>query len=71
MPAAGIPVRRAGVRCCSDVSSFRSPAGSDGEAADRGFPAWLTLPSDQDLTGGRSWHLFFAWAFVLNGLAYL
>ena len=29
------------------------------------------MPSDQDLTGGRSWHFFFAWAFVLNGLAYL
>ncbi|SFM61993.1 cytochrome b/b6 domain-containing protein [Methylobacterium pseudosasicola] len=48
-----------------------SSAGADGEAADRGFPAWATLPSDQDLTGGRSWHFFFAWAFVLNGLAYL
>ncbi|MFK5595679.1 cytochrome b/b6 domain-containing protein [Methylobacterium sp. HMF5984] len=48
-----------------------SSAGADGQAADRGFPAWLTLPSDQDLTGGRSWHFFFAWAFVLNGLAYL
>ena len=48
-----------------------SSVGSDGEAADRGFPAWTTLPSDQDLTGGRSWHFFFAWAFVLNGIAYL
>lgn len=48
-----------------------SSLGSNGEAADRGFPAWATLPSDQDLTGGRSWHFFFAWAFVLNGLAYL
>lgn len=48
-----------------------SSVGSNGEPADRGFPAWATLPSDQDLTGGRSWHFFFAWAFVLNGLAYL
>ncbi len=48
-----------------------SSTGAGGEAADRGFPAWATLPSDQDLTGGRSWHFFFAWAFVLNGLAYL
>ncbi|WP_412759895.1 cytochrome b/b6 domain-containing protein [Methylobacterium litchii] len=48
-----------------------SSAGADGEPADRGFPAWLTLPSDQDLTGGRSWHFFFAWAFVLNGALYL
>lgn len=48
-----------------------SSTGADGEAADRGFPSWLTLPSDQDLTGGRSWHFFFAWAFVLNGALYL
>ena len=48
-----------------------SSASSDGEPADRGFPSWLTLPSDQDLTGGRSWHFFFAWAFVLNGALYL
>lgn len=48
-----------------------SSPGADGEPADRGFPSWLTLPSDQDLTGGSSWHLFFAWAFVLNGALYL
>ncbi|WCS25683.1 cytochrome b/b6 domain-containing protein [Methylobacterium sp. NMS14P] len=48
-----------------------SSTGADGEAADRGFPSWLTLPGDQDLTGGRSWHFFFAWAFVLNGALYL
>ncbi|WCS28286.1 cytochrome b/b6 domain-containing protein [Methylobacterium sp. NMS14P] len=48
-----------------------SSPGTDGEPADRGFPSWLTLPSDQDLTGGRSWHFFFAWAFVLNGVLYL
>ena len=45
--------------------------GANGQPADRGFPAWLTLPSEQDLTGGRSWHFFFGWVFVLNGLAYL
>lgn len=44
---------------------------ANGELADRGFPAWATLPSDRDLTGGRSWHFLFAWIFVLNGLAYL
>jgi thiosulfate reductase cytochrome b subunit len=36
-----------------------------------GFPAWLTLPSFQDLAAGRRWHFFFAWAFAINGLAYL
>ncbi|MEA1834453.1 cytochrome b/b6 domain-containing protein [Methylobacterium durans] len=44
---------------------------SSGEVADRGFPSWLTLPADQDLTGGRTWHFFFAWLLVLNGAAYL
>ena len=36
----------------------------------RGFPAWLTLPSYQSLASGRRWHFFFAWAFLLNGLAF-
>lgn len=45
--------------------------GPNGAPADRAFPPWSTLPSDQDLTGGRSWHFFFAWVFVLNGFAYL
>lgn len=35
------------------------------------FPSWITLPSWQDLAGGRRWHFFFAWIFVLNGLTYL
>jgi thiosulfate reductase cytochrome b subunit len=35
------------------------------------FPAWLILPSDQDLATGRRWHFFFAWLLVFNGLIYL
>src|SRR5262249_55491425 len=27
-----------------------------GELEPRGFPAWATLPSYQDLAGGRAWH---------------
>lgn len=42
-----------------------------GEDTPRAFPAWITLPSDQDLAIGRRWHFFFAWLFVLNGLVYL
>jgi thiosulfate reductase cytochrome b subunit len=38
---------------------------------ERGFPAWITLPSYQDLATGRRWHFFFAWLFVINGLVYL
>jgi len=37
----------------------------------RGFPAWATLPSWQDLATGRRWHFFLAWIFVANGLTYL
>ncbi|WP_315831903.1 cytochrome b/b6 domain-containing protein [Bradyrhizobium prioriisuperbiae] len=43
----------------------------EGEWTPRAFPAWLTLPSDQDLAAGRRWHFFFAWIFVVNGLVYL
>jgi thiosulfate reductase cytochrome b subunit len=42
-----------------------------GQLAGRGFPAWVTLPSWQDLSTGRRWHFFFAWLFVLNGLGYV
>ncbi|MGV1873168.1 cytochrome b/b6 domain-containing protein [Agrobacterium rosae] len=43
----------------------------DGEPTARGFPAWATLPSYQDLATGRRWHFFFAWLFVINGLIYM
>lgn len=43
----------------------------DGETSLRGFPSWATFPGYQDLATGRRWHFFFAWIFVLNGLAYL
>jgi thiosulfate reductase cytochrome b subunit len=43
----------------------------DGEPAERAFPRWSTLPSEQDLARGRRWHFFFAWVFVANGLIYL
>ncbi|MGH8808663.1 MAG: cytochrome b/b6 domain-containing protein [Noviherbaspirillum sp.] len=44
---------------------------SDGEWVARGFPAWATIPDTQWLAMGRRWHLFFAWVFVINGLAYV
>src|SRR5262249_14608117 len=46
-------------------------AGPDGEPAERAFPSWLTLPGPQWLAMSRTWHLFFAWVFVLNGACYL
>lgn len=36
----------------------------------RAFPSWLTIPGYFWLAGGRRWHFFFAWVFVLNGLLY-
>ena len=43
----------------------------DGRPTPRGFPAWATIPSHQDLATGRVWHFFFAWALVINGAIYL
>ena len=31
----------------------------------------MTLPGHRDLATGRRWHFFFAWLFVINGIAYL
>ncbi|PZM14638.1 cytochrome b/b6 domain-containing protein [Rhizobium tubonense] len=45
-------------------------SGIGDDAAQRGFPAWITVPSYQDLATGRRWHFFFAWLFVINGVVY-
>jgi thiosulfate reductase cytochrome b subunit len=44
---------------------------SRGELAQRGFPSWITLPSDQWLAMARRWHFFSGWVLVINGLLYL
>src|SRR5215467_5371873 len=44
--------------------------GSGPDLEERGFPSWATLPSEQWLAMGRRWHFFFAWVFVLNGVAF-
>ena len=43
----------------------------NGRPAQRAFPAWLTIPSVQDLATGRVWHLFFAWLFVATGMLFV
>ncbi len=43
----------------------------DGETRARGFPSWATVPGPQWLAMARHWHLFFAWVFVVNGVAYV
>ena len=37
----------------------------------RAFPTWATIPGPQWLAMARHWHFFFAWIFVVNGIAYL
>jgi thiosulfate reductase cytochrome b subunit len=44
---------------------------ADGELTERGFPSWLTLPSNQWLAMARRWHFFFAWLLVVNGIAFV
>ncbi len=48
-------------------------ASTDGAGAKtvRAFPSWATIPGPQWLSMGRHWHFFFAWLFVLNGIAYV
>jgi thiosulfate reductase cytochrome b subunit len=46
-------------------------AGADGEIVARTFPNWLMVPDMRWLSAARRWHFFFAWLFVINGLAYL
>ena len=42
-----------------------------GQGVGRAWPAWITVPSFQDLADARHWHFFFAWVLVANGLIYL
>lgn len=53
------------------TTGFLGVSNEDGEATERAFPSWLTIPSYRSLASGRRWHFFFAWLFVINGLVYL
>ncbi len=46
-------------------------ANSEGDIVARGFPSWITIPDSSWLAMARRWHLFFAWVFAINGLAYI
>lgn len=50
---------------------FGASADDNGELTRRGFPSWATIPDNQWLAMARQWHFFFAWVFVVNGIAYL
>jgi thiosulfate reductase cytochrome b subunit len=45
--------------------------GMDGRLMAQGFPSWITIPDYRWLSIARAWHFFFAWIFVINGLAYV
>jgi thiosulfate reductase cytochrome b subunit len=45
--------------------------GVDGGRVERAFPSWATIPGPQYLATARNWHLFVAWIFVANGIAYV
>ncbi len=44
---------------------------AQGRATRAVVPGWAMIPGTRNLAVGRRWHFFFAWAWVLNGLAYL
>lgn len=55
-----------------DTTGFLGASRSSrGELVPRGFPSWMTIPDSAWLAMARNWHLFFAWVFVINGIAYV
>lgn len=44
---------------------------ANGEPNQHAFPDWATIPGSYSLALARDWHFFFAWIFVLNGVAYV
>ena len=48
-----------------------STSGEGSRPMARAFPTWATIPGPQWLAMARHWHLFFAWLFVVNGVAYV
>jgi thiosulfate reductase cytochrome b subunit len=54
-----------------DTTGVLGASREDGKLESRGFPAWATLPGPRSLAMGRSWHFFFAWLLVINGISFL
>jgi thiosulfate reductase cytochrome b subunit len=50
-----------------DTTGVLGVSGGSGRA----FPSWITIPGPQWLAMARIWHFFFAWIFVINGIAYV
>jgi thiosulfate reductase cytochrome b subunit len=53
-----------------DTTGLLGYSGKSGMRQPVAFPSWATVPSFRDLADSRRWHFFFAWLFVINGLAY-
>ena len=66
---------RAGVTKIFDhqfvTSGILGLSGDSDDPQQRAFPAWATLPRQQDLAAGRSWHFIAAWVLVICGLVYV
>jgi thiosulfate reductase cytochrome b subunit len=54
-----------------DTTGILGLSRDGGDWQERGFPAWATIPSYQDLATGRVVHFFFAWIFALALLGWL
>ena len=44
---------------------------ADGRMVRAAFPSWLTIPGSKWLSMARTWHFFFAWVFLVNGVAFV
>ena len=44
---------------------------ANGRTVRAAFPSWLTIPDNRWLSMARAWHFFFAWIFVVNGVAFV
>ncbi len=66
------PVGRTTIGSASfDTTGVLGLSEVDGRPAARAFPSWATIPGAQWLAMARHWHFFFAWLFVINGVAYV
>jgi thiosulfate reductase cytochrome b subunit len=54
-----------------DTTGVLGLSESGGQLRGRAFPAWATIPSNQDLATGRVIHFFFAWILVGTLLVWL
>ncbi|MEO8755110.1 MAG: cytochrome b/b6 domain-containing protein [Casimicrobiaceae bacterium] len=54
-----------------DTTGFLGAMRVDNQVVHSTFPPWMMLPGPQWLSMARTWHFFFAWIFVVNGLLFI